>query len=823
MPTATGPNRRVPSATHWGHFEVEVCDGDIVAVHPSKHDPDPSPILQSIPDTLRHPTRIEAPMIRSGYLKQGPGQTNELRGNDRFVPVAWDHALDLLATELDRVKSAYGNESIYAGSYGWASAGRFHHAQSQAHRFLNLFGGYTYSVDTYSTAALTVLLPHIVGRKEYIWANCTSWSSVADHSDLIVMFGGVPLKNGQVHPGGSGKHVVREALERCRERGIEFVNLSPLRDDAARFLDAQWLALRPNTDTAVMLGLAHTIVSMGAHHKAFLDSHCVGFSQFQAYLLGETDGIPKDAQWAASISGIAADQIQHLAERMTEGRTFIILSWSIQRSHHGEQSYWAATALAALLGQIGLPGGGFGFGYGAVGGMGNPAIDLPLPTFPQGQNAVETYIPVARITDLLTKPGDSIDYNGKRLRLPPIHLVYWCGGNPFHHHQDLNRLLCAWKRPDTIVIQDPWWTPAARHADIVLPATSPLERNDIAVARQDPYMTAMCQAVEPVNQARNDYDIFSALATRLGFEAEFTEGRDEMAWLRHMYDVARQQIAGKGIIMPAFDEFWETGEFRFPDPTEQPVLFKDFRQDPVGHPLTTPSGKVELYSETIAGFDYDDCPGHPAWLEPLEWLGSSKVDRYPLHLISNQPRTRLHSQHDPGATSAGSKIQGREPMRMNPVDAASRGISEGDVVRIFNDRGACLAGALVTEDVRQNVVELSTGAWYDPLKPGQDKTLCVHGNPNVLTSRHRHLQARTGTERPHRFGRGRAVYRSATAHPCVRAATHRTLVKAYAPSPLWAPITLTLALSLKGEGTEFASNSRSAGLSISSAWFARCR
>ena len=649
------------------------------------------------------------------------------------MPMDWDRALDLLANELGRVKTDHGNKAIFAGCYGWASAGRFHHAQSQIHRFLNLFGGYTYSVDTYSTAALTVLLPYIVGEKPYIWQNCTSWPVVAEHADTIVMFGGVPLKNTQVNPGGSGRHIVRESLERCRQRGVEFINLSPLRDDAAKFLDTKWLALRPNTDAAVMLGLAHRIIEMGAHDQGFLDSHCVGFARFRDYVLGISDGTPKDADWAASISGLPADEIRALAERMTKGRTFIVLSWSIQRSHHGEQPYWAGTALAALLGQIGMPGGGFGFGYGAIGGMGNPTIDLPLPTLGQGRNPVETFIPVARITDLLNRPGDTIDYNGKRLTFPDIRLVYWCGGNPFHHHQDLNALIAAWKKPDTIVIQDPWWTPPARHADIVLPATSPLERNDIGVAKLDPYMTAMYQAVEPVGQARNDYDIFSGLAGRLGFQSAFTEDRTEMEWLRHMYEVSRQQVAEKGITTPGFDDFWSEGSFRFPDPEEQPVLFKAFREDPVANPLTTPTGKIELYSETIAGYHYDDCPGHPVWMEPCEWLGAPLANRFPLHLISNQPSTRLHSQLDPGATSVANKIRGREPMRLNPLDAEKRGISQNDIVRVFNDRGACLAGARITDDVREGVVELSTGAWYDPLEPGTPGTLCVHGNPNVLT------------------------------------------------------------------------------------------
>ncbi len=724
---------RSSSASHWGHFSVEVRDGRVVGLDPSPADPDPSPILDSIPGTLDHPTRIAQPMIRSGWLERGPGRANSGRGADPYVPVAWDRALDLLAAELGRVRRDYGNEGIFAGSYGWASAGRFHHAQGQVHRFLNLFGGYTYSVDTYSTAALTVLLPHILGRKEAIWAQSTSWPVIEEHAELVIMFGGIALKNGQVNPGGSGQHLVRQALKRCRANGIEFVNLSPVRDDAAEFLQARWLPLRPSSDTAVMLGIAHTLLTEERHDRAFIERYCVGFERLRSYVLGESDGQPKTPEWAQAISEVRAGDIRQLARDMADKRTFITLSWSVQRTHHGEQPYWMATALAAMLGQIGLPGGGVGFGYGAVGGIGNATRDLPLPTLPQGDNPVASHIPVARISDLLLEPGSTIDYNGRRLTLPRTGLVYWCGGNPFHHHQDLNRLLRAWRRPDTIVIQDPYWTPAARHADIVLPVTTALERNDIAAARLDAHMVAMRKAVEPIGQARNDHDILAGLAARLGFAERFTEGRDEMGWLEHLYEVARQQVAAHRIEMPAFEEFWSRGSYRFPEPERPLVLFEGFRADPEAHPLPTPSGRIELFSERIASFGYADCPGHPVWLEPDEWLGSSLTERYPLHLVSNQPRTRLHSQLDQGVTSRRSKVNGREPVRINPHDASARGVRDGDVVRIFNERGACLAGAVLSDGVRPGVIELATGAWYDPLEPGRIGTLCVHGNPNVLT------------------------------------------------------------------------------------------
>lgn len=731
-------SEHIPSASHWGHFSVEVSDGEVIGITAADYDPDPSPILASIPTTLKHPTRIARPMVRAGYLERGPGKTNDRRGSDRFVPLGWDEVSDLLAGELQRVKREHGNEAIFAGSYGWASAGRFHHAQSQVHRFLNGFGGYTASLNTYSTAAMSVILPYILGSKDELRDSTMSWDMLAEHSELVVMFGGIPVKNAQVNPGGLGSHMVRGGLEKAREHGVQFVNLSPLRDDSLDTLDAQWLAVRPSTDTAVLLGLAHTVLELGRQDDDFLASNCVGYERFRDYIMGREDGQPKTAKWAAAISGLEASAIRDLAERMTTKRTFISLSWSVQRTHHGEQPYWACVSLAAMLGQLGLPGAGVGFGYGAIGGIGRPTRNVPLPTFPQGRNPTRAFIPVARITDLLLHPRRTIDYNGQRVTFPETKLVYWCGGNPFHHHQDLNRLLAAWRRPDTIVIQDPWWTPAARHADIVLPATTVLERNDIGVARHDPHMTVMRQAVAPVGEARSDFDIFRGLAKRLGFEDTFTDGRSEMEWLEHMYEVARQQAAAQAIAMPDFETFWTQGSFRFPDPDDQPVQFADFRAAPERHPLTTPSGKVELFSETIDAYGYDDCPGHAAWMEPCEWLGSPEAERFPLHLVSNQPHTRLHSQLDPGTTSVLSKIDGREPARIHPDEAARRGIADGDVVRIFNDRGACLAGMRLSEDVRPEVIELATGAWLDPLEPGvidpaAPGSLCVHGNPNVLT------------------------------------------------------------------------------------------
>jgi biotin/methionine sulfoxide reductase len=482
-----------------------------------------------------------------------------------------------------------------------------------------------------------------------------------------------------------------------------------------------------------MLGLAHTLLSENLYDRAFLDTYTVGFEELRDYIMGATDGIPKDAHWAAAITQIPAATLRALARRMAAVRTMIAVSWSVQRADHGEQPYWMAIALAALLGQIGLPGGGFGFGYGATSSVGSPQARMPLLSLPTGVNPVKAYIPVARFSDMLLNPGARFDFNGQRLTYPDIRLVYWCGGNPFHKIQDLNRLLHAWQKPETIIIHEPWWTPAARRADIVLPCATTLERNDIGASARDRFYFAMQQALPPLGEARTDYEIYSALAGRLGFHSQFTEGRSEMEWLRYLYDGTRQQAARRQIDLPDFDAFWETGHVELPVPDDSPVLFAAYRANPQAHALRTPSGRIELFSDTIASFGYDDCPGHPVWLEPAEWLGSPQAQVYPLHLLSNQPQSRLHSQLDCGEVSRSAKIAQREPVWLHPDDAAARGIASGDVVRIYNARGACLAGAVVTDAIRPGVMQLATGAWFDPLDPAEIGSLDKHGNPNVLT------------------------------------------------------------------------------------------
>ena len=720
------------TSAHWGTYHAHVKNGRLMGLSHFVEDSDPNEIGTGIIDVIDNESRISGPMIRKSWLESGPGSHPERRGLDPFVRVAWDKANQIVAKELGRVIKAYGNEAIYAGSYGWASAGRFHHAQGQLHRFLNSIGGYTKSVNTYSFAAAEVIVPHVIGHfRNYIY-NQTSWRSIHDYCELFVAFGGVPLKNGQIGQGGLGRHVQKESVLAAHKNGVKFISISPLRDDMIEGVQTDWLQIRPNSDAALMIGICYVLLHEGLYDRAFLDRYCVGFNQFFDYLNGSVDGVLKDAAWAAKICAIDSDMIKALARRMAGVRTMLSFSWSLTRQANGEQPFWAGITLAAMLGQIGLPGGGFGFGYSAVNTIGNDIKRLPVASLPQGENVVRSFIPVARISDMLLNPGDSFDYNGECYSYPDIKMVYWAGGNPFHHHQDLTRLLKAWQKPETVIAHEWCWNALAKHSDIILPCTTTLERTDIAMSPMDNYFVSMQPAIAPVGDARDDFEIFRGIAAEMGSELAYTEGRSAEGWQRWLYDATKQASDRQGYHLPDYDVFRQGGWFKLEPPEDTNVMLSDFRADPVANQLSTPSGKIEIYSETIARFSYDDCLPYPCWFEPSEWLGSPNLGSR-LHLIGNQPKSRLHSQLDHGSVSRASKISGHEPVRISCGDAAARAIEDGDIVRLYNNRGSCLCGAIVSDDVMQGVLIVSTGAWFDPDPGGITGLTCCHGNANVLT------------------------------------------------------------------------------------------
>ncbi len=734
---------RVMSGSHWGAFMATVEDGRWTAVEGWDRDPQPSPMLEGVLDSVYSPTRIKYPMVRKSFLEGGPGTANELRGSEEFVRVSWDEALDLVVSELRRVEETYGPTGTFAGSYGWKSTGKLHNCQNLMRRMLNLKGGFVNSSGDYSTGASQIIMPHVVGRLE-VYEQQTVWPVVVDSTELLVFWGADPMVTNQIGwiiP----DHGAYPGMEAFRATGKPVICIDPVRTETCDYFGAEWIAPRPQTDLAMMLGIAHTLYDEGLHDAAFLADYTFGFDLFLPYLTGDSDGTPKTADWAAEICGIDAETIRSLARRFAENRTMLASGWSLQRQHMGEQRHWMLVTLAAMLGQIGLPGGGFGLSYHYSNG-GSPGANGPvLPGITDGGRAVEgaawltesgaASIPVARIVDMLEKPGEAFQFNGKDYVYPDVRLAYWVGGNPFAHHQNRNRMRRAWQKLETVIVHDFQWTATARHADIVLPATTSYERNDIE--QYGDYslkaIVAMKKIVEPMYEARDEYEIFADISERLGNRDGFTEGRTEMDWIREFYASAEEQGASLGIDMPDFDSFWEQGavEFEVTDEGRGFVRYADFRDDPLLEPLGTPTGLIEIYSRNIERMGYPECPPHPTWMEPVERLDGPGAP-YPLHVATSHPKLRLHSQLNGTVLRRGYAVADREPCLINPADAAARGIADGDVVRVHNDRGQILAGAVVTDAIRPGVIRVNEGGWYDPVsaEPG---ALDAYGDVNCLT------------------------------------------------------------------------------------------
>ncbi|MFZ7344636.1 trimethylamine-N-oxide reductase TorA [Avibacterium volantium] len=735
----------VVTAAHWGPLGVVVEEGKVVKSGPAIPAPLTNELQSVVADQLYSETRVKYPMVRKGYLEGNKDTT--LRGRDEWVRVSWEQAFDLVAKEMKRVRDSYGATGIYAGSYGWYSSGSLHAARTLLHRYLNVTGGFVGSKGDYSTGAAQVIMPHVLGTIE-VYEQQTSWETILESSEIVVLWSANPLTTLRI----AWTSTDQEGLayfKKLKESGKRIICIDPVRSESCEFLGAEWIPINTATDVPLMLGIAHTLVSENKHDKAFLKKYTSGYDKFEEYLLGKIDGQPKDATWASKLTGVPVEVIKQLANDFVTKRTMLMGGWGIQRQRHGEQSHWMMVTLASMLGQIGLPGGGFGFSYHyanggvptATGGIlgsitANPAVQAGEKTWLDETSKMA--FPVSRVADALLNPGKTIQYNGTEITYPDIKLVYWAGGNPFVHHQDTNTLVKAFHKPDTFIVNEVNWTPTARMADIVLPVTTSYERNDLTMSGDYSMMNIypMKQVVPPQFEAKSDYDIFTELAKRAGVEEQFTENKSEMDWLKGFYQTAFDAARKNRVLMPKFEKFWEENKpitFKANEKAKKWVRYEEFRNDPLLNPLGTPSGKIEIYSDVVAKMNYDDCKGYPSWMEPAEFAGNTTAEA-PLALVTPHPYYRLHSQLAHTSLRQKYAVNDREPVLIHKDDAATRGIVDGDIVRIFNSRGQVLAGAVVTDGIIKGTVALHEGAWYDPEDLGQsDKPLCKNGCPNVLT------------------------------------------------------------------------------------------
>ena len=718
----------IPHASHWGPFKAVVKDGVIIGVQPLKDiDAMPTEMLtEGLISRVYDKTRIKYPMVRKSFLEGRGGDTKpHLRGKEPFVRVTWAEALTLVADSLIQVIKKHGNEKIFSTSYGgWSHAGFLRPNVLQG-RFFNVIGGQSITKGDYSSGAAQILLPHILGDIETYSAQ-SSWKTIYDNTEVFVLVGCDPWKNSRIEFRVADHQMYPKWLM-FKEKGMKFISINPHRTDTDKQVGAEWVKIKPNTDTALFTAISYHVYTNNLHDQAYLDKYTVGFDKYIPYLLGkDPDGTPpKTPEWAAAITGVSAEKIIEMAELFASKKTQFAASWAIQRADYGEMAHWSMVNLAAMLGKIGKPGEGIGFSfhYGNGGTLqSGKAIPLGLS---QGRNPVEKFCPASRLIEMLENPGGPFVRDGSEHVYPDAKLIYNSGNNFMSHQPDTNRLVKALnKQVETIICQDPWWCASARISDIVLPATSTLERNGLSSGGtySNDKIYAMRKVIDPVGESLDDFEIFRRLAYIFDVEEKFTGGQTIDEIIKDAYEKSDGPLP--------FEEFWEKGvtTLEVPEEAAEWVRHGDFFTDPEKNPLHTKSGKIEMYCKTFEEFNMKKCPPIPKYMEPYEFLGNAEEGQ--LHILSPHPNMRLHSQMANAAIREKENVQGRQHMLINVDDAKARGIEDGDLVELYNERGTCIAGARVSEDVMPGVLTLEEGSWLQFDSKGR----CNNGSINILTS-----------------------------------------------------------------------------------------
>jgi anaerobic dimethyl sulfoxide reductase subunit A len=677
---------------------AHVRDGRIVKIStdPRRWTPEQPPLHACVRgfgqlERINHPDRLRHPLRRTGP-----------RGAGRFERIGWDEALDEVARQLRRVRDTYGPAAILDCSRTGSLS--MLHRSAALQRLLNLFGG------------CTELWTNISAEAE-VFAVRATYGAAADYksagrepidylnSRLMVLWGWSP------GDGTFGTGTL-QYLKWAKARGVRMVCVDPRVTRTSRALADEHVFIRPSTDAAALIAMAYVIVREGLQDQAYLDRHALGFdeahlpagapagSSYRAYLTGEADGIPKTPEWAAAITGVPAATLRRLAiEFATTKPAALHCGYAPGRTAHGEQFHRAAYALAAMTGSVGVPGGNSGTSNGVTGRAGI----RPLPT---GTNPAHARVASSLLADLLDR-GRAGGYPAD------IKLIYSVAGDLFNQLPNVRRTLAAAQRVEFMVVHDHFITPTARYADIVLPATTFWERNDVHTpwAGAGHYAIFMQKAIEPVGECRHDLDICTELARRLGIEGY--NDKTEEAWLRELTADA----------IDDFDTFRARGLARLPAPEDAVAFAREIRE-PERHPFSTPSGKIEIYSLAIAAAP--DPYGLGAIPPIPTWIPDDEDRRHPLRLVTPKSRARTHSIHGNQPLLARADP---DDVWIHPADAAARGIADGQPVRVFNDRGTTVLPARVTDRIAPGVVSIKEGAWFTPGADGQD----VGGCSNVLT------------------------------------------------------------------------------------------
>lgn len=472
----------IPHANHYGPFYAYVKDNKIFdIVSRNKLDKRPLVMLQGLTDRLETKSRVKYPYVRKSYLEGKDAK--DLRGREEFVRVSWDEALELIYKKIEKIRKEDGNQALYNASYGgWAHPGRLGKVNTLAGRFFNTIGGAVKTTGDYSTGSALPVLPSITGSIE-VYSKQTTHEQIVDNTELMILWGSDLYKTNRIGY-TVPNHKNEEWYEKYKKAGIKFISIDPINTQSAQKFGAEWIKIRPGSDLAFMLGVMNYMYKENIYDKSFIDKYTVGFEKFVPYLLGKTDGIDKTPEWAEKITTVPAKTMKEFAKVIVKNRTLISGNWAIQRADNGDQMHWMMVILASMVGQVGLPGGGFGFAMHWAGAGQAHSMQKGVPGLSMGGgDKVKIAIPASRMSDLILQTGKSISFKGKKLTYPKVKLMYVAGCSPIGHQPNTNEIVKAFRTLETLIVQEPWWTPTAKMADIVLPATTTLERDDITVGQ----------------------------------------------------------------------------------------------------------------------------------------------------------------------------------------------------------------------------------------------------------------------------------------------------------------------------------------------------
>lgn len=651
------------------------------------------------------PERLQTPLKRAGE-----------RGEGKFQPISWDEALYTVATELLRVKDKYGSSAIFClGSSG--APGRLH-TTAPVFRLLSMFGGYIARWGSASAEAA------------YFAAQATYGTIPTAHtrddlifSKLALLWGWNPAET--VQGADTTYHLVL-----AKEKGTKFIVLDPRYTNTAALLADEWIPIRPGTDTALLLAMAYMIIKEGLQNQKFLDTYTVGFEAFKDYLLGKEDGVPKTPSWAEPITGVSAAVTERLARQYATSKpAALIPGFGPGRTAYGEQFHRVAAALSAITGNIGIHGGSPACCEVPPVGR-SPGANISSPTLiPIGTNPLEASAPpniglnprlrskyrvnTSQIWDALIK--------GKDGGFPAdIKLLYIVCANPLNQYPNVNKGIKALKRPEFIVVHEQFMTATAKFADIILPANTHWERNDLMRPwLGGTYFFFANKVIDPLYGSKTDLQICIELAPRLGIHNYNDKSEEE--WIKEI----ALSTPDTSEAISDYESFRKGKIHRFKH-SERLVAFQKEIENPQLFRFPTPSGKIELFSQKLAELNDPNIPPIPKYMPTWEGRQDPLSKSYPLQLITYHFKTRAHScfGNVPWLKELESQC-----LWISVSDARKRGIREGDTVRVFNDRGEIQTCARVTRRITPGVVAIGEGAWYCPDERGVDLGACA----NVLT------------------------------------------------------------------------------------------